>query len=74
MNGLKSVTPYFTGYRVSETLAAGYFTLLGTLSSDPRGLLVLERWGIINMFYNIVSLEGRDDLIKCVLGNMDFSL
>lgn len=68
------MTPFFSRYRISETLAGGYFTLLGALSSDPRGLLMLERWRIINMFHNIVSLEERDDLIQTLLGNMDFSL
>ena len=74
VNGLISVPPFFSLYRISETLAAGYFALLGALSSDPRGLLMLERWHLINMFYNIMNLEGRDDLVQTLLGNMDFSL
>ena len=34
---------------------------------------MLERWRIINMFYRIVDLEDRDDLIQTLLGNLDFS-
>ncbi len=74
MNGLTSATPFFSPYRISETLAGGYFALLGALSSDGRGLVILERSRMINMFYNIVNLGGRDDLIQALLGNMDFSL
>lgn len=71
---MTSVTPFFSPYRISETLAGGYFALLGALSCGPKGLLMLERWRVINMFYNIVNLEGRDDLVQALLGNMDFSL
>lgn len=74
MSGLTSTTPFFSPYRISETLTEGYFALLGALSSDPRGLLMIERWRMINMFYNIMNLEGRDDLVQALVGNMDFSL
>jgi rapamycin-insensitive companion of mTOR len=74
VSGLTSTTPFFSPYRVSETLTGGYFALLGALSSDPRGLLMIERWRMINMFYNIMNLEGRDDLIQALIGSMDFSL
>ena len=48
--------------------------MLGALSGDPQGLLMIGRWRIINMFYRIIDLEDRDDLIQLLLGNMDFSL
>ena len=73
-SGLTSTSPLFSPYRVSETLTGGYFALLGALSSDPQGLQMIERWRIINMFYHIMELNGREDLIKVLLSNMDFSL
>lgn len=44
------------------------------MSGDPNGLNMLERWRMINMCYHIVELNDRSDLIKCLLGNLDFSL
>lgn len=74
MSGLTSATPLFSYRRVSETLSGGYFALLGALSSDPRGLHMIERWRMVNMFYHIMDLSGRDDLVQALLGNMDFTL
>ncbi|MCJ1298644.1 hypothetical protein MMC08_001434 [Hypocenomyce scalaris] len=73
-SGLTSESPLFSPYRVTETLTGGYFALLGVLSSDSQGLLMIERWRMINMFYHIVELRNRDDLVQVLLGNMDFSL
>ena len=73
-SGLVSETPMFSAQRVADTLSGGYFALLGVLSGDPRGLHMIERWRMINMFYHIMDLEGRDDLTQALLGNMDFSL
>ena len=73
-SGLTATQPLFSPYRVSETLAGGYFAFLGALSSDPRGLQMIERWHMINMFYHIMELDGREDLIRILLSNMDFSL
>lgn len=74
MSGLTSMSPLFSIYRVSETLTGGYFALLGALSSDSRGLQMIERWRMVNMFYNIMDLDEREDLIRVLLSNMDFSL
>ena len=73
-SGLVSETPIFSTQRVAETLSGGYFALLGVLSGDSRGLHMIERWRMINMFYHIMELEGRDDLTQALLGNMDFTL
>ena len=73
-SGLTSTSPLFSSYRVSETLTGGYFAILGALSSDPKGLQMIERWRMINMFYRIMELDGRNDLIRALLSNMDFSL
>jgi rapamycin-insensitive companion of mTOR len=74
MSGLTSSSPLFSANRLAETLCGGYFEILGTLSSDPKGLAMMERWRIFNMFYHIVELKDRDDLLQAILGNMDYTL
>lgn len=72
-SGVATESPFFSSYRISETLTGAYFSLLGVMSGDGRGLQMLERWRIINMFYRIMDLDDRDDLIQTLLGNLDFS-
>lgn len=73
-SGLTSTSPLFSPYKVSETLTGGYFAILGALSGDPKGIQILERWRMVNMFYRIMELDTRDDLIRALLSNMEFSL
>ncbi|KAF1842446.1 uncharacterized protein K460DRAFT_370407 [Cucurbitaria berberidis CBS 394.84] len=74
MSGLTSESPIFQADRMNETLTGGYFALLGALTKDPKGIQILERWRVINMFYHIVELNDRDDLIRTLLSNMDYTL
>ncbi|CBX99976.1 hypothetical protein IAQ61_002810 [Plenodomus lingam] len=74
MSGLTSESPIFQADRMNETLTGGYFALLGALTKDSRGIQILERWRVINMFYHIVELNDRDDLIRTLLSNMDYTL
>lgn len=74
MSGLTSSSPLFSREQMVDTLSGGYFALLGTLSSEPNGLLMMERWHMHNMFYHIIELKDRDDLIHTLLTNMDFTL
>jgi len=64
----------FSQMRLSETLCTGYFAMIGVLSSDPKGLQMMDRWRMINMMYHIVDLKQRPDLIKLLLSNFDYSL
>ncbi|RDW89486.1 cytosolic regulator pianissimo [Coleophoma cylindrospora] len=73
-SGLTAQAPMFSRERLSETLCSGYFAMLGTLSGDPKGLQMLDRWRMINMMYHIVDLKQRPDLIKLLLSNFDYSL
>ncbi|KAL9608491.1 MAG: hypothetical protein Q9167_006685 [Letrouitia subvulpina] len=73
-SGLTSSSPLFSPYRVSETLTGGYFALLGAMSSNLQGLQMIERWHMVNIFYHIMDLGDRDDLIRALFGNMDFTL
>jgi rapamycin-insensitive companion of mTOR len=73
-SGLTSTSPLFDRHQMAETLSGGYFALLGSLSQSTNGILIMERWHMINMFYHIIDLKDRNDLIRALLGNMDYSL
>lgn len=73
-SGLTAQYPMFSKDRLVDTLCSGYFSMLGVLSSDPKGLQLLERWRMFNMMYHIVDLKQRPDLIKLLLSNFDYSL
>lgn len=73
LSGLTSETPLFSQQHMADTLSWGYFALIGALSEQPSGLQMLQRWQMYNMFYHIVELKGRNDLILSLLGNMDYT-
>lgn len=74
MSGITSPEPLFSKPRLADTLSSGYFAMLGTLSSDPKGLGMMERWRMFNMFYHISDLPNRPDLMELFVLNMDFTL
>ncbi|KAI9934669.1 hypothetical protein MW887_000286 [Aspergillus wentii] len=73
MSGLTSSSPLFSREQMANTLSGGYFAMLGTLSGDSNGLAMMERWHMLNMFYHIIELRDRNDLIQTLLGNMDYA-
>ncbi|KAI1116175.1 Rapamycin-insensitive companion of mTOR, N-term-domain-containing protein [Nemania sp. NC0429] len=73
-SGLTAQYPMFSRDRLTDTLCGGYFPILGVLSSDPKGVQMLERWRIFNMMYHIIDFKQRPDLIKLILANLDYSL
>ncbi|KAI0901779.1 Rapamycin-insensitive companion of mTOR, N-term-domain-containing protein [Annulohypoxylon nitens] len=73
-SGLTAQFPVFSRDRLTDTLCGGYFHLIGALSSDPRGLQMLERWRIFNMMYHIIDFKQRPDLIKLLLSTLDYSI
>ncbi|KAF2089867.1 hypothetical protein K490DRAFT_35401 [Saccharata proteae CBS 121410] len=74
MSGLTSSEPIFSVERMQDTLSGGYFAMLGELSKSPEGVKIFEKWKLINMFYHIIELRDRDDLMKTLLTNMDYTL
>lgn len=74
LSGITSADPLFSPDRLQDTLVGGYFAILGVLCSDPKGLQMMERWKIINMFYHIVELKDRDDLIKSLINSLDYTI
>ncbi|KAF2398521.1 hypothetical protein EJ06DRAFT_513610 [Trichodelitschia bisporula] len=74
LSGFTSETPLFSADRMTETLTGGYFAMLGAMTKDIKGLQILERWKIFNMFYHIVELQDRDDLIRALLGGLSYAV
>ncbi|CAK7568215.1 MAG: hypothetical protein SEPTF4163_006200 [Sporothrix epigloea] len=73
-SGITAQFPMFAKDRLTDTLCGGYLPMIGVLSSDPRGLQMMERWRMFNMMYHIIDLKQRPDLIKLLLSNFDYSL
>jgi rapamycin-insensitive companion of mTOR len=74
LSGITSNEPLFSRQMMNNGLSTGYFAMVGSLSQDPRGLVMMERLHIFNMFYHIIELKDRDDLIQAIIGNLDFAL
>ncbi|KAM0264970.1 hypothetical protein ACHAQJ_000486 [Trichoderma viride] len=72
-SGLTAQYPMFSKDRLTDTLCAGYFPMLGVLTGDLRGLAMLERWRMFNMMYHIYELTSRPDLVKLLLSSFDYS-
>ncbi|KAL4732349.1 hypothetical protein ACLX1H_001364 [Fusarium chlamydosporum] len=77
--------PLQSGKRLEEAIKASkfmkriisfyrYFSMVGVLSGDPKGLQLLERWRMFNMIYHIMDLKQRPDLIKLLLSSFDYSV
>jgi hypothetical protein len=73
-SGLTSANPLFDRHQMAETLSGGYFAMLGALSHTAEGMRLMEQWHMMDMFYHLVESKNRDDLIKALLGNMDYTL
>ncbi|KAF5385668.1 hypothetical protein D9757_005476 [Collybiopsis confluens] len=66
--------PMFSKRRISETLTYGYFEMLGTLSKHKEGIEILQHYKIFTAFYHLSDLKSREDLIKGIIDNLDYSV
>lgn len=73
-SGITSANPLFDRHQMAETLSGGYFAMLGALSHSSEGVRLMEQWHMMDMFYHLIELRSRGDLIRALLGNMDFTL
>ena len=74
LSGLTSAMPFFDRVQMVETLSGGYFAMIGVLSQTSEGIQMIEKWHMINMFYHVMDLKDREDLVETLLGNLDFSI
>ncbi|KAI5479428.1 cytosolic regulator Pianissimo [Pseudohyphozyma bogoriensis] len=61
-------------YRMEKTLAPGYFEMLGALTKSREGVKLLEQFKIFTYFYRITELKARDDLLKAIICNIDYTM
>lgn len=73
-SGITSASPLFDRHHMADTLSGGYFAILGALSRSAEGMRLMEQWHMMDICYHLVELKDRDDLIKALLGNMDYTL
>ncbi|RIA92645.1 Rapamycin-insensitive companion of mTOR, N-term-domain-containing protein [Glomus cerebriforme] len=74
INGTPESEPLFSKDRINSTLTSGYFTILGNFSKYKEGIRLLEKFKIFNTFYRLTELRSREDLIKAIITNLDYSL
>lgn len=73
-NGAPESDPIFSKKRVSETLTYGYLEMLGTLSKHKEGIELMEKFRVFTAFYHLSELRSREDLIKGIIENIDYSI
>ncbi|KAF4617458.1 hypothetical protein D9613_006099 [Agrocybe pediades] len=73
-NGMPDSDPIFSKKRVAETLTYGYLEMLGTLSKFKDGIELLEKFKVFTAFYHLSELRSREDLIKSIIENLDYSI
>uniref|UniRef100_A0A8C7SDA1 Rapamycin-insensitive companion of mTOR domain-containing protein n=1 Tax=Oncorhynchus mykiss TaxID=8022 RepID=A0A8C7SDA1_ONCMY len=55
------------------TLSQHYFLFLGTLSSHPHGVKMLEKCSVFQCLLNICTLKSQDHLLKLTVSTLDYS-
>ncbi|KAI8986238.1 Rapamycin-insensitive companion of mTOR, N-term-domain-containing protein [Trametes punicea] len=66
--------PIFSKKRMHDTLTCGYFEMLGTLSKRKEGTELLEKFKFFTAIYRLTELRSREDLIKGIIENLDYSI
>ncbi|XP_051751758.1 rapamycin-insensitive companion of mTOR isoform X1 [Ctenopharyngodon idella] len=56
-----------------STLSQHYFLFLGTLSSQPNGVKMLEKCGAFQCLLNLCSMKNQDHLLKLTVSTLDYS-
>ncbi|MBN3289821.1 RICTR protein, partial [Polypterus senegalus] len=56
-----------------NTLCQHYFLFLGTLSSHPHGVKMLEKCSVFQCLLNLCSLKNQDHLLKLTVSTLDYS-
>ncbi|XP_010740551.2 rapamycin-insensitive companion of mTOR isoform X2 [Larimichthys crocea] len=55
------------------TLSQHYFLFLGTLSSHPHGVKMLEKCNVFQYLLNTCSLKNQEHLLKLTVSTLDYS-
>lgn len=74
LSGLSTSDPLLSRKRMDETLTSGYFEMIGILTQSAEGIRLLERFKIFTPLYHLCALRSRDDIVKAVIENVDYSI
>ncbi|KAI0697900.1 Rapamycin-insensitive companion of mTOR, N-term-domain-containing protein [Cytidiella melzeri] len=74
LNATQTQDALFSKKRMQDTLTYGYFEMLGILSKRKEGLELLEKVKLFTAFYHLSELRSREDLIKSMVENLDYSI
>jgi rapamycin-insensitive companion of mTOR len=64
---------FFSRQTLDDTMVSGYFAMLGTLSGHKDGLAMLAQHNIFTSFYHILDLRSREDLIRLIITELDYT-
>ncbi|XP_056601916.1 rapamycin-insensitive companion of mTOR [Triplophysa dalaica] len=56
-----------------KTLSQHYFLFVGTLSSQPAGVKMLEKCGVFQCLLNMCLMKNQDHLLKLTVSTLDYS-
>ncbi|CAK5284163.1 unnamed protein product, partial [Mycena citricolor] len=73
-NAAPDSDPIFSKRRVANQLTYGYLVMLGTLSKNKDGIELLQKFKIFTAFYHFSELKDREDLVKGIIENLDYTL
>ncbi|SPO40478.1 related to protein ste16 [Pseudozyma flocculosa] len=73
VSGTPTSDPLMSKSRLEETLTSGYFEMLGVLTQSAEGIRLLERHKVFSPLYHLSELRSRDDVIRAVIENFDYS-
>lgn len=59
---------------METTLSKEYFTLIGGIQSLGDGEMLLEEHRIWSLYYSLIELRARDDIVKSILGSGNFAV
>ncbi len=74
LSGVSGSDPLLSRKRMQETLTSGYFEMIGVLTQTAEGIRLLERFKIFTPLYHLSELRSRDDIVKAVIENVDYSI
>lgn len=74
LSGLSGSDPLLSRKRMKETLTSGYFEMIGVMTQSTEGIRLLERFKIFTSLYHLSELRSRDDIVKAVIENVDYSI
>ncbi|TKY87021.1 hypothetical protein EX895_003698 [Sporisorium graminicola] len=73
LSAFSTSDPLLSRKRMDETLTSGYFEMIGTLTQSAEGIRLLERFKIFTPLYHLSALRSRDDIVRAVIENVDYS-